>query len=147
MPTSLIRHESKCFHIRDLSGCENIIYEIGFVLHLHRSSSFAYQHSGHAECNRLYNGATILIIWFFNCILIMNRLQYRKNMLYVRASSAGAIAILVYRSKTFKTVKLLQSKENYVLLSFSFPWTLDCVTINQNSTIFFFCRFVNLSMI
>ncbi len=51
----------------------------------------------------------------------MNRLQYRKNnMLSVCASSADAIAILVYRSKTFKTVKLLQSKENYFLLSFPF---------------------------
>ncbi len=44
MPTSLIRHKSKYFHIRDVSGCHNIIiYEIGFVLHSHWSSSFAYQ--------------------------------------------------------------------------------------------------------
>ncbi len=28
--------------------------------------------SGHAECNRLYNGAVLVIIWFFNCILIIH---------------------------------------------------------------------------
>ncbi len=96
------------------------------------------QHSGHAECNRLYNGAVLVIIWFFHCILIMNRLQYRKNnMLSVCASSAGAIAILVYRSKTFKTVKLLQSKKNYFLAVVFLSVNFGSCHNKRNSALFF----------
>ncbi len=82
--------------------CKCIIYEIGFVLY--------------AECNRLYNGAVLVIIWFFNCILIMNfdneqAAISQKYVVCVRVKHRRDR--YTDRSKTFKTVKLLQNKENY----------------------------------
>ncbi len=59
-----------------------------------------------------------------------------KNMLSVCASSAGAIAD---RSKTFKTVKLLQSKENYFLLSFPSVNFGSCHNKPKLSSFLLFC--------
>jgi len=72
----------------------------------------------------------------------------------VCAQGAGAMVIPMLvgytdRSKTlFKTVKVLQNKENYFLPLFSFPRTLERVTINHNSAHFFlsFCQSVVLSI-
>ncbi len=128
-----------------------IIYEIGFVLHSHRSSSFAYQHSGHAECNRLYNGAVVFIIWFFNCILIMNfdNKQAAVSQKYVvcvrvkrRCNSHTGIQIEARRSKLSSFCKVKKTT-----FCCRFPFRELWIVSQTETQLFFFFRFVNLSII